>query len=105
MAFLQSSRARVDPRKDEIRYGNPHLTRLPGGLTIHKANHSTLTKFTPRQVLVGLSDVKSYLDALVVAAFGLGVAAFGLFMPTFIKEFGFSPRRSTVKKTAAACKC
>lgn len=34
-----------------------------------------------------------YLDALIVAAFGLGVTAFGLFLPTFIKEFGFSPCR------------
>lgn len=46
----------------------------------------------PRQVLLALTDVKAYLDALIVAAFGLGVAAFGLFMPTFINEFGFSPR-------------
>ena len=56
-------------------------------------------------MLVGFTEIKSYLDALTVAAFGLGVAAFGLFMPTFIKEFGFSPHTSTLVKTGAACAC
>ncbi|KAJ9606354.1 hypothetical protein H2200_009315 [Cladophialophora chaetospira] len=55
------------------------------------AKNSLHSTFNRRQVLVALGDAKSWLDALIVAGFGLGVAAFGLFMPTFIKEFGFSP--------------
>jgi MFS family permease len=42
-------------------------------------------------MLAALKDVKPWLDCLILPAFGLGVAAFTLFTPTFIREFGFSP--------------
>jgi hypothetical protein len=46
------------------------------------------------QVWWALKDIKTWLFALTVAAPCLDVAAFGAFLPTFIKEFGFP-----------ACKC
>jgi hypothetical protein len=45
------------------------------------------------QIWWGLKDPKTWLGALSIAAPCLNVAAFGSFLPTFIKEFGFSPRK------------
>jgi MFS family permease len=50
-------------------------------------------KIKPNQILIGLKDPKSYLGAMAVAAPALGVTAFNIFLPTFIKEFGFSSRK------------
>lgn len=38
-----------------------------------------------------LKDPKTWLFALALAAASLDVAAFGSFLPTFIRQFGFSP--------------
>ncbi|QYS92908.1 MFS domain-containing protein [Trichoderma simmonsii] len=43
------------------------------------------------QVLLALKDVKTWLMAYITASIGLALAAFGVFLPTFIKAFGFSP--------------
>jgi hypothetical protein len=43
------------------------------------------------QVWVALKDVRILLSSLFVAAPALCVAAYGAFLPTFIKEFGFDP--------------
>lgn len=45
------------------------------------------------QVLLALKDVKTWLMAYITASIGLALAAFGVFLPTFIKAFGFSPRK------------
>ncbi|OKL55471.1 hypothetical protein UA08_09207 [Talaromyces atroroseus] len=42
------------------------------------------------QVWLAIKDPKSWLQALVVGAVCLNVAAFGTFLPTFIQLFGFS---------------
>jgi hypothetical protein len=43
------------------------------------------------QVWIALKDVRILLSSLFVAAPALCVAAYGAFLPTFIKEFGFDP--------------
>ncbi|KAJ5610281.1 major facilitator superfamily domain-containing protein [Penicillium lagena] len=43
------------------------------------------------QILLAIKDPKSWLQAMAVAAVCLNVAAFGVFLPTFISLFGFSP--------------
>lgn len=45
------------------------------------------------QVWWALKDPKTWLFALAIASASLGVAAFGAFLPTFIRQFGFSPRK------------
>ena len=54
--------------------------------------NEAIAKFEGIQVFKALFDIKAWLDGVIVGAFGIGVAAFGLFMPTFIHAFGFSPR-------------
>ncbi|KAJ9610477.1 hypothetical protein H2200_005254 [Cladophialophora chaetospira] len=43
------------------------------------------------QVWWALKDPKTWLFALAAAAASLNIAAFGSFLPTFIRQFGFSP--------------
>ncbi|KAJ5587978.1 major facilitator superfamily domain-containing protein [Penicillium hispanicum] len=43
------------------------------------------------QIWLAIKDPKSWLQAMAVAAVCLNVAAFGVFLPTFINLFGFSP--------------
>lgn len=45
------------------------------------------------QVWWALKDPKTWLCALPAAAASLNIAAFGSFLPTFIRQFGFSPRK------------
>jgi hypothetical protein len=66
---------------------SPYIHDVDNGAAKNEAQ----AKFQPRQISIAFKDIKTYLDALIVAAFGLGVTSFGLFLPTFIKEFGFSP--------------
>ncbi|KAH8691151.1 retrograde regulation protein 2 [Talaromyces proteolyticus] len=61
---------------------------------VTEAQNSIHVKFVPGQVLKALKDPKTWLDAVTVGAFGLAVAAFSLFLPTFINAFGFSPLRT-----------
>ncbi|KIX10088.1 uncharacterized protein Z518_01169 [Rhinocladiella mackenziei CBS 650.93] len=42
------------------------------------------------QILVALKDPKLYLGSAMVGCQGIGIGAFSVFLPTFIKEFGFS---------------
>ena len=46
------------------------------------------------QILKGLKDPKSWLGGLAIGAAALNIAAFSSFLPTFVHEFGFSPRKS-----------
>ncbi|RDL41557.1 Uncharacterized protein BP5553_01536 [Venustampulla echinocandica] len=43
------------------------------------------------QIWIALKDIRIWLAGLYVAAPALCVAAYGAFLPTFIKEFGFDP--------------
>ena len=61
------------------------------GLIIKIGQNTANAKIVPRQILIGIKDPKSYLGALVIAAPALGITAFAIFLPTFIKEFGFDP--------------
>ena len=45
------------------------------------------------QVWWGLKDIKVWLAALAIGANCVDVAAFTSFIPTFIHQFGFSPRK------------
>jgi MFS family permease len=60
-------------------------------LTHRIARNSPEAKPKTFQAVLALKDVKTWLGALTVAAPCLNVAAFGTFLPTFIREFGFSP--------------
>lgn len=42
------------------------------------------------QIFIALKDPKLYLGSLMVGAQGVGIGAFAVFLPTFMKEFGFS---------------
>ncbi|KAI1614623.1 major facilitator superfamily domain-containing protein [Exophiala viscosa] len=42
------------------------------------------------QILIALKDPKMYLGSAIIGAQGIGIGAFSVFLPTFIKEFGFS---------------
>lgn len=44
----------------------------------------------PRQIWIALKDPKLYTGSLLVGAAGVGIGAFSVFLPTFIREFGFS---------------
>lgn len=46
------------------------------------------------QVWWALKDPKTWLSALTIAAPCLNVAAFGIFLPTFVQAFGFSRCKS-----------
>ncbi|KFZ03373.1 hypothetical protein V502_10999 [Pseudogymnoascus sp. VKM F-4520 (FW-2644)] len=48
-------------------------------------------KFEMFQIWIALKDVRILLSSLYIAAPALCVAAYGAFLPTFIKEFGFDP--------------
>lgn len=63
-------------------------------LTRRTAKNSPDAKPKAFQAVWALKDPQAWLGALVVAAPCLNVAAFGTFLPTFISEFGFSPRKS-----------
>ncbi|OAP59578.1 hypothetical protein AYL99_06876 [Fonsecaea erecta] len=43
------------------------------------------------QILIALKDPKLYLCALMIAGFGPVIQGFSVLLPTFIKEFNFSP--------------
>jgi hypothetical protein len=51
-------------------------------------------KVNARQFLTVLKDPKCWLFALINAGVATGIASVGLFLPTFVQEFGFS--RGTV---------
>jgi hypothetical protein len=63
-------------------------------LTAESARNVPDAKPAAFQVWWGLKDPKTWLDALIIAAPCLDVAAFGNFLPTFVEEFGFSRCRS-----------
>jgi O-methyltransferase involved in polyketide biosynthesis len=46
------------------------------------------------QIWWAFKDPKTWLFALAISAASLNVAAFGSFLPTFIQQFGFDPRKS-----------
>ena len=54
------------------------------------------------QVWWALKDMKTWLFALAIAAASLDVAAFGSFLPTFIRQFGFSPCKIMTSSRATA---
>jgi uncharacterized membrane protein YbhN (UPF0104 family) len=47
-------------------------------------------KIVPRQILAALNDVKTWLGALLMGGVCLANTAFVIFMPTFVKAFGYS---------------
>ena len=47
-------------------------------------------KVNLKQLLMVLKDVKCWLFALINAGVAFGIGSVGLFLPTFVKEFGFS---------------
>ncbi|KAK5044952.1 hypothetical protein LTR84_010324 [Exophiala bonariae] len=51
-------------------------------------------KVSARQALKTLKDPKCWLFGLTNAGIATGIASVGLFLPTFVKEFGFSRERS-----------
>ncbi|KAH8698862.1 major facilitator superfamily domain-containing protein [Talaromyces proteolyticus] len=55
-----------------------------------EARNDPDAKFQAFQIWWALKDPKTWLDAVVVAAPCLDVAAFGNFLPTFVNQFGFS---------------
>ena len=62
------------------------------GLTVPARNVPD-AKFKGFQIWVAFKDYKTWLMSLAVGAVCLNVAAFGAFLPTFVLEFGFSPRK------------
>lgn len=54
------------------------------------ANNTPDAKLQPFQIWWALKDYKTWLMAVIVAAPCLDVAAFGVFLPTFVRGFGFS---------------
>ncbi|EXJ68747.1 uncharacterized protein A1O5_08541 [Cladophialophora psammophila CBS 110553] len=48
------------------------------------------SKIRLHQVWIGLKDPKLYLGSLMIGGLGIIVGGFSVFLPTFIKEFGFS---------------
>jgi MFS family permease len=59
----------------------------------HANTSNSKPKMELKQVWAALKDPKAWLGGLSLAAPCLGVTAFSLFLPTFIKEFGFSSRK------------
>lgn len=53
------------------------------------AQNTIDAKIVPRQIIIGLKDFKLWLGALIIAAPALGVTAFSLFLPTFVRALGF----------------
>ena len=47
-----------------------------------------------RQVLVAFKDPKTWLMSYITASISMALAAFVVFLPTFIREFGFDRRKS-----------
>lgn len=45
-------------------------------------------------MLVAFKDPKCWFLAMIVATHAVCIAGFGVFLPTFIRAFGFSPRES-----------
>ncbi|KAF2173687.1 hypothetical protein M409DRAFT_61982 [Zasmidium cellare ATCC 36951] len=43
------------------------------------------------QIGWALKDIKTWLGALIIGAASMNIAAFGVFLPTFLHEFGWSP--------------
>lgn len=58
------------------------------------ARNTPDAKLQSFQIWWALKDYKTWLMAVTVAAPCLDVAAFGVFLPTFVKEFGFSRCKS-----------
>ena len=54
------------------------------------AQNSEGAKFRPHQIWLALKDPKVYLASILIGAQGVGIGAFSVFLPTFIKAFGFS---------------
>ncbi|CAM1507619.1 Fc.00g072600.m01.CDS01 [Cosmosporella sp. VM-42] len=54
------------------------------------AQHVMHAKIRFWQMLEAFKDPKAWMFAYIVATMGVALAAFGVFLPTFIKEFGFS---------------
>lgn len=54
------------------------------------AQNSKGAKLRPRQIWIAFKDPKLYTGSLMVGTAGVGIGAFSVFLPTFIKEFGFS---------------
>lgn len=60
-------------------------------LTSFIAHNTSGEVFRPSQLLIGVKDPKMWLGALTVGCGGIGLGAFGVFLPTLIHSFGFSP--------------
>ena len=56
--------------------------------------NTTHATFQLHQVWLALRDPKFWLGSLVVGPVGIGIGAFNVFLPTLVKEFGFTPLHS-----------
>jgi hypothetical protein len=56
-----------------------------------KAHNDEGSKLRYHQLWIAVKDIKVWLSALVMGSWGVCIGAFGVFLPTFIKEFGFAP--------------
>ena len=54
------------------------------------AQNSEGATFRSHQIWMAFKDPKVYLGSILIGAQGVGIGAFSVFLPTFIKEFGFS---------------
>lgn len=55
-----------------------------------EGQNSKHAKFEMRQVWMALKDPKCWLGSVLTGAQGVGIGAFSVFLPTFVKEFGFT---------------
>lgn len=80
---------RVDPGTIACKYDHCALTLMVFADSVFVGRNVVGARVVPRQILTALKDPKTWLASLVVAAPALGITAFNVFLPTFMKGFGF----------------
>ena len=58
-------------------------------LLIFPGQNTSHVGVRPHQILLALKDPKFYLGAGLIATQGIGIGAFGVFLPTFVHQFGY----------------
>jgi hypothetical protein len=73
------------------------LRSLPKRDSPYSLGHNTLgAKVNLKQVLTTLRDLKSWVFAFLNAGLAIGISSVGLFLASFIHEFGFSTGKTTL---------
>ena len=70
-------------------------------LTFLTAYNTIGAKVIPLQIWVALKDPKTWAFILIQAGIGAGVGTVGVFLPSFIKAFGYSTCKGSHPRTLA----